>query len=65
MTQEQQILCDIARDHARLLNEQLRGPVNVPLALTHAKEAQRALECLQQSNLSPIASRPAPKTIDL
>ncbi len=65
MTPEQQILCDIARDHARLLNEQLRGPVNVPLALTHAKEAQRALECLQKTNLSPLAPSPSPRTIDL
>ena len=48
MTLEQQVLFDIARSHTRLALERL-NETNVPLALTHLAEAQRALEILKQA----------------
>lgn len=55
MTTEQQVLFDIGRSHARLACERL-DETNVPFALSHLKEAQRALELIPTSSESQVPS---------
>lgn len=61
MTTEQQALFDIARSHTRLACERL-DETNVPFALSHLKEAQRALELVNRSKSQ--APSPKPLTIE-
>lgn len=56
MTTEQQALFDIARSHTRLACERL-DETNVPFALSHLKEAQRALELFKSSESQVPSSK--------